>query len=177
MNVRDIKKVAAPLKRRIMLLINRGVLKGLVDSAKRQYIQLSGFAGETKDNVERVQEYGFTSHPHTGAQVIFISLAGNRDHPVAIAADDPRYRYKGLAPGEVAIYTDEGDVIHLKRGGTVLVKAATKVRIEGDLEVTGEIKDRCDTDGKTMKIMRTTYNGHTHDGDSGGTTSVTEDQM
>lgn len=175
--IRDIKKIAAPLKRRILLLINRGVVRSVIDTAKRQYIQLSGFAGETKDSVERVQQYGFTSNPHPGAQVVFVRLAGNSEHPVVIAADDPRYRYKGLAPGEVAIYTDEGDVIHFKRDRVIEITAGTKVRIIGDLEVTGEIKDRCDDDGRTMEEMREIYNDHTHTGDSGGSTSNPGDQM
>jgi len=45
------------------------------------------------------------------------------------------------------------------------------------LEVTGEIKDHCDTDGRTMDEMRTIYDSHTHPGDSGGTTGVPNQGM
>ena len=50
-------------------------------------------------------------------------------------------------------------------------------RIEGNLDVTGEITDRVDIDGLSMASMRTTYNGHTHPGDSGGTTGTPNQGM
>lgn len=119
--IRTIDKSLQPLKRRIYLMLGRAVLAALSDDKQRQYVQFSALKGEVKDNVERVQEYGFTSHPLPGAQVIFISLSGNRDHPVVISADDPRYRKNDLEPGEVALYTDEGDFIHFKRNKTIEV--------------------------------------------------------
>ena len=45
-------------------------------------------------------------------------------------------------------------------------------RVEGDLVATGEIIDRVDSTGQSMASMRTTYNDHDHDGDSGGLTST-----
>jgi len=74
-----------------------------------------------------------------------------------------------LEKGEVALYDDSGNKVHIKRGGTIQVVASSDVlvqtpsaRIEGDLEVTGEVKDRCDSDGHTMEEMRTAYDAHTH---------------
>ncbi|EFO7235869.1 baseplate assembly protein, partial [Salmonella enterica] len=45
-------------------------------------------------------------------------------------------------------------------------------RFEMPIESTGDIRDNCDSSGKTMAEMRTTYNGHTHkeNGDGGGIT-------
>ena len=45
------------------------------------------------------------------------------------------------------------------------------------LECTGEIKDRCNSDGRTMEDMRNIYDGHTHPGDSGGTTGAPNQVM
>lgn len=49
---------------------------------------------------------------------------------------------------------------------------AGKARFEMPIESTGDIRDNCDSSGKTMAEMRTTYNGHTHkeNGDGGGIT-------
>lgn len=172
--MRGIDRLMAPMKRRVMLMIGRAVVNLINDGAKLQALQVSLLEGEVRDRVERFQEYGFTSHPHPGAEAVSASVMGNRDHCVVIAVDDRRYRLQGLEQGEVAIYTDEGDQIVIKRGGTILVKAATKVRIESPmLECTGEIKDRCDSDGKTMEQMRNTYNAHVHpENDSGGPTGA-----
>lgn len=156
--------------RGVQLLIGRAVLLAVQDSAKRQLVQFEALKGELKGDVERIQDYGFTSVPLPGAQVVFANVSGNRDHPVAIRVDDPRYRKMGMQPGEVAIYTDEGDYILLKRGNIIeistselLVKATDSVRMETPiLEVTGEIIDHCDDTGQSMASMRNTYNIHTH---------------
>jgi phage gp45-like len=60
-----------------------------------------------------------------------------------IQIDDRRYRLHPLEPGEVAVYTDEGDWIALKRdrkihingGGEVIVTGATKLRVESTVLV------------------------------------------
>lgn len=174
------------LRDRIFLLIGRAVLAAVNDGGNRQRVQFSALRGEVKDDVERVQEYGFTSVPLPGAQVLFVSISGGRDHPIAISVDDPRYRMKGLQPGEVALYTDEGDYIVMKRGkiieintNTLLVKAAEKVRFETpQFETTGEVIDHIDSGGQTMQGMRETYNIHVHpENDGGGPTDDPNQKM
>lgn len=163
-----------PTLRRVRLMVGRAIVNLVNDATKMQSVQVSLLADEVRPDVERFQNYGFTSHPHPGAEAVALSVAGNRDHVVVVAVDDRRYRLAALQQGEVAIYTDEGDQIVIQRGGTILVKASTKVRIESPmLECTGEIKDRCDSDGKTMEQMRNTYNAHMHpENDSGGPTGA-----
>lgn len=180
----NVKSLLAPLARRVQLMIGRAVLAAVEDNAGRQYVQLKVLKGETKDGVERVQQYGFTSHPLAGAQVILACLGGNRDHPVAISVDDHRHR-PALQKGEVAIYMADGSNITLKTGNKIemntaelTVNASAKARfVTPMLEVTGDIKDKCDADGTTMGEMRTTYDSHTHAGDSGGTTSAPNQSM
>ncbi|SDH81370.1 phage baseplate assembly protein V [Pseudomonas flavescens] len=133
-------------------------------------VQMQGLAGETVSG-ELMQHYGFTSAPLAGAEYIVLPVGGNSRHSVVIASEDGRYRVK-LADGEVALYTDEGDHIHLKRGRlievvteTLVVKAGTKVRFETPLvEATGNVKaDGEISDGtRAMSEDRQLYNGHKH---------------
>ena len=184
--VKLINKLTGPLARRVRLMVSRGVIGAVNDALKEQGVQVALLADEVRD-CERYQEYGFTSVPQAGAEAITVFVGGSRDHGVVIATGDRRYRLKGLAVGEVSLYTDEGDHIKLGRGRvievettTLLVKAATKVRMETPLlEVTGEIKDRCDTDGKSMESMRTTYDSHTHleNNLTGGSTNAPNQTM
>ncbi len=176
MNILDRKMQS--IRDRIYLLVGRAVLAAVSDGGRRQRVQFTALKGEIKDGVEYVQPYGSHSVPLAGAEVLFLSISGNRDHPVAICISDPRYK-PNWQPGETGKYTDEGDFIHLKRGRTIeivtdtlVVKAATKIRFETtQLEVTGEIIDRVDDGGQTMRNMRETYNIHTHpENDSGGPT-------
>lgn len=173
-----IDKALKPLRDRIYLLIGRAVLTAVTDSTKRQRVQFSALKGEVKDSVERIQEYGFTCFPLPGAQVLFASISGNRDHPVAFAVDDPRYRLKDLQPGEVAVYNHEGTCIVLKNGNEIHMTAETKIRmITPLLEVTGDIIDNAEDGGQTMLSMRQTYNIHTHPENDAHTHGPTDDPI
>jgi phage baseplate assembly protein V len=191
-----------PVWRRIRLLVSRGVLKLVDDSLKLQGVQVSLLGGEPA-RAERFQEYGYTSHPHPGAEAIVAAVGGARAHLVALAVDDRRYRVKDLAQGEVAIYDDLGNVIVFKRdkiqvqavqhlevtAPTCHITATTthdgNVTINGNLVVsgTGAFTDALSSatsvaDPKgTMQGIRDTYNGHNHPGDSGGTTGAPNQGM
>ncbi|MEW6612712.1 MAG: phage baseplate assembly protein V [Pseudomonadota bacterium] len=188
-----IHKLTEDMRGKVRLMVGRAILAAISDAGAIQTAQAQLLADETHDDMERIQEYGFTSVPLPGAEGVAVFVGGNRDHGLIIATDDRRCRKKDLQGGEVALYTDEGDCIVLNRGRVVRIvagaqvevtapvvtlKAATKVRMETPLlEVTGDIKDKCDTTGKTMAGMRTTYNTHTHPGDSGGTTGTPNQGM
>lgn len=164
---------------RLANLLARGFVRLVNAGLKMQGLQIGLMADETIDDIEHVEPYGFTSHPKAGAEAFAGFFDGDRSHGVVLCVADRRYRLKGLAEGEMAIYDDLGQKVHLTRAGIVIdgaglplviqnvptatVKAATKVRMETALlEVTGEIKDKCDSTGKTMSGMRNTYNTHTH---------------
>lgn len=121
----DYKKLLEPLSRRILALVGRALIETVTDTDKMQRLKIQALADESLEDVERIQEYGFTSVPKSGAEAIFVSLGGNREHTVVIAVDDRRYRLKGLAEGEVALYSDEGDKIVLKRGNKIEVTTKT----------------------------------------------------
>jgi len=90
------------------------MIRGIIKSVTEGFIKLfsaSGRANESFSDREYFQHYGFTSRPREGAEIIIIR-EGN--HIIGIASDDRRYRL-AIEDGEVALYTDEGDYIHLKR--------------------------------------------------------------
>lgn len=159
------------LGRRIRTLLSRGVVALVNDALKIQQLQLTVLDGETVV-AQRLQNYGFTSVPLAGAEAVLAAIAGARSHLVVVATDDGRYRLKGLQNGEVAIYTDEGDSIVMKRGHlvevttqTLHVTAQTKVRFDtprmelsGDFAGEGEVADKV----RAMSGDRDIYNGHDH---------------
>jgi phage baseplate assembly protein V len=98
----------------------------MADAARKlQTLQVRLTAGEIKDGAEHFEAYGFTSHPLAEAEVLTAFLGGDRSHAVVLVASDRRYRIKELKPGEVAIYTDEGDKIHFKRGRIIDIETET----------------------------------------------------
>lgn len=96
------------------------VVTGSTDSTtKVQLLQLTGLAGEKLDGAEYFQHYGFTSNPLAGSMGIAIPLNGVTSHTVIVATEHGAYRLTSLKPGEVALYTDEGTCVVLKRGKIV----------------------------------------------------------
>lgn len=114
---RELTKFFAPLRRRVALMVGRCVILATNDAKSLQELQISALADEELDRIERIQEYGFTSHAHAGAEGVIVCVGGNRNHALVIAVDDKRYRLTGLEMGEVAIYDDLGQKIVLKRTG------------------------------------------------------------
>lgn len=112
---------------RVMMMFARGVLRSVNDSNGRQQLQVELLKGELRDGVERMQNYGFTSHPK-GGDVAVAFIGGNREQGIVLIADDRRYRIS-LEPGEVAIYDDLGNKIELLRD-MVKVTAVLKVQVD-----------------------------------------------
>ncbi|MFL1562485.1 phage baseplate assembly protein V [Pseudomonas sp. O64] len=116
-------------------ILVRGTLS-LVDGLKKlQELQVKLLAGEIKDGMEHFEPYGFTSNANAGAEVLAGFFGGNRSHGVVICVADRRFRLQGLESGEVALYTDEGDKLHFKRGRVIEIETMTlKVRADTAVE-------------------------------------------
>lgn len=217
----------------------RVILSSVVEGVIKRFTG-AGRGGEVIEDREAMEHYGFTSRPLPGAEAVVIR-EGN--HFLMIASDDRRYRVT-LAAGELALYDDQGQKAHFKRGGEIhvvctnrltadvtndtvvnttraavnasescivtspLVKAVAetqvildtplttctgnltvdggitctgsygasggKIQTPGDIVSTGgEVIDRV----RALSADRAIFNGHTHPGDSGGTTDVPNEAM
>lgn len=132
-------------------VLARGVVVLADATRKLQSLQLRITAGEVKDDMEHLEPYGFTSCPHEGAEAL-AGFLGDRSHGVVLVVADRRYRLPGLQAGEVALYTDEGDRVVLKRGRvieletqTLRIKAGQAVQFDTPLiSTTGRIESAGD---------------------------------
>lgn len=131
MDQNTFSRMMSPFTRALRGLVARAVVRRVDDGPKMQELQVGLLADELADGVERFQNYGFTAHPQPGAEGIAVFVGGDRAHGVVIAVDDRRFRLTSLEPGEVAIYTDEGDTIHLMRDRRIKV---TTLHLEVDAE-------------------------------------------
>jgi len=129
-------------------MIARGTVALASAGSMLQTLQMRLTAGEVKDDLEHFEPYGYTSHPLPGAEGVALFLGGDRSHGVVVCVADRRFRLKELQPGEVALYTDEGDTFVFKRGRvvelqtmTLKVKAGTLVEFDTPLiKTTGRIE-------------------------------------
>lgn len=148
-------------------MMARGTVVLAAAEKMMQTLQVRLTAGELKDNVEHFEPYGLTSNPLPGAEVLTLFLGGDRSNAVVVVASDRRYRIKELAPGEVAIYTDEGDKVHFKRGRvidveteTLNIKATSSVNFDTPLITqTGQIVSQGDQVAGGVSQINHPHNG------------------
>jgi phage baseplate assembly protein V len=136
MKLTDLQKLLRPLHVRLSNLVSRGVVTRVTDSGKLQTLQLGLLSEETRDAVERFQQYGFTSVPIAGAEAVVLFVGGRRDHGLVVAVDDKRHRKSGLQAGEVAVYSQAGASVVLKADGSVEVtpKPGATVTLAGSAD-------------------------------------------
>lgn len=159
---------------RVMMMVARGVLRAVKDDGGRQQLQVEFLKDELRDGVERMQNYGFTSHPR-GGDVAAVFLGGNREKGIVLVVDDRRYRLS-LKPGEVAINDDLGNKVELLRdmlkvtavqhleATAPTMKIVADVSIEGKLTVTGDVT----TTGLLRNNGKLVGSTHTHSGVTAG---------
>jgi len=147
------------LTRRVMNMVARGVIAKSDDEPGMQNVQVTLLHEEAKVAVERFQNYGFSSHAPGQSEVVVVFFGGGRDHGLIVGVDDRDSRFTGLQEGEVAIYTDEGDSVVMKRDNNIeittkhaLVKAEEDATIETkDAKIKAEQATITGTDKLTLE--------------------------
>lgn len=163
------------MMKKLRSLIRIGKI-ALVSPGKTQSLQVETTKGETLDNVKFIEPYGLTTFPPNGSETVVVNVGANGGNPLALVVGGRLFRLQDLKQGEVALYTDEGDKIHLKRGHEIAVKTTKfvidadeiqmngKVSISKTLDVEENIKSKAEIADKTgnMTAIRTVYNAHAH---------------
>lgn len=177
-SARDLRKfvdqLMAPLKRRVMLMIGRSVILATKNDEGVQKVQTSLYAGETKDDMELFQHYGFTSVPPPNTAGIAVFPQGNRDEGIVIATENRFLRLQELSTGDVALYDAVGNKIVLKQTsidiecvGAVNVTSTT-AKIDSPSVEIGQGALESVLKGETFQAL---FNSHTHVGNLGFNTT------
>ncbi|OOH87331.1 baseplate assembly protein [Pasteurellaceae bacterium 15-036681] len=103
----------------------RGTLTLVKSSGDIQHVQVTGLADETLSDVEFMQQFGLTSVPPAGTEVVVIPVGGKTTHSIVIATENGSFRVKNLKNGEVALYDSSGSTIILKNGRVIEVDCDT----------------------------------------------------
>lgn len=160
-----LKRWVNPLRVKISNIAGRGIITKSQDPAGLQTLQVQLSKDEIKDDVQRLQNYGFTSYPMEGAQALGIFQDGSREGGIIVALDDARYRIQ-VSEGEVAMYSKFGNKIVMKDDGSIEATPAPGMpfKINGDVTATGTIHGEIDVIAGIAISLKT----HVH---SGGTIS------
>lgn len=167
--------------RRIQMMFGRGRVTYTDDSGPVQKMQVRLSGLETSDGRVRMAEFGFTSNPPIGSDVLTLHVSGDRGAGTVFATNHQQSRPTGLAAGESMLYSQDGKYVYITADGgisvfangqpvnvtgatTITVNATQKVRaVTPRFECTGDIVDNCDTTGRSMAADRVIYDSHEHD--------------
>lgn len=114
---------------------SRVVLVTVDDAGAYQTAVCNGLVGERFDNIDRLQNYGFTSQPLPGCKGVVVMANGSRDNAIIVATDDGKYRLS-LQPGDVAVYDNRQQSIVMSDEG-ITVEAPRGLYVNGDIYHTG----------------------------------------
>lgn len=137
----------------------------LADGMKKmRSVQVRLLADEVRDDLEHVEPYGFSSEPHPDAEAFALFFDGDRSHGVVLCIADRRYRLKPLKTGEVAIFDDLGQKVHLTRDGLeVYTPGWLHATVDKDAEITvgGNVAERVGGDVSAIVSGNVTLNAST----------------
>jgi phage baseplate assembly protein V len=172
-------------------IVGAGRVTAADDSGQVQQLQVteaasgSGFIDRVLDKVTRIFEFGFTSVPPLGSEVLTLRRRGDRTLTLVIGTSHRPSRPTGLQPGDSAQYDARGAIIKLTAAGLTIdcaglacvIQNASSVHIKGDLIVDGEITGLNASSALALSTVRTKFDAHGHTGVStGGGTSGTPNQ-
>lgn len=179
--------------RQLKMMLGIGRVTGLNDDGVIQSMQYRT-ALDVRGDTPRMAEYGFSSAPPEGSDVVVLSLGGDRSSQVIIATNHKGSRHTGLLAGETVIYNQTGQFVKLTASGievqanaqpvqvanatTVTITATEKVIANTPrFECTGDIIDNSGSNSATLKDLRDAYDGHKHDvkNVSSGSATVTSE--
>lgn len=145
-------------------LIGTGIVRLFYPKRGLQEAQVEMEEGETRDELEHALPYGFAHLPRKGSEACVVFPNGDRSYGLVLSVYDREHRLKLNHEGDVAIYDDQGQVIHLTRSGIEITSSnpvtinAPETHINGALNVSGD-----------ANIGGKSFLNHTHGGvESGG---------
>jgi phage baseplate assembly protein V len=166
--------------RRLQLMSGWGRVSFADDSRSAQMLQVSLNDSEARDGTPRIAEFGLTSVPPAGSDVLVVFLGGDRSKGVVVATGHQASRPLGLKAGETMlydlwgkhVYLTEADGIVVEAGGapvtvnnstTVTINAATSIVLDTPLvKILGDLLDNYQTNPHTLAQMREIFNAHTN---------------
>lgn len=150
--------------RKLLMMISRAIINLVDDTKDVQTMQVDALADETHEDLEVFGLYGVGSNPPPGSEAIMAAVGGVRSNSVIIGVNNRTFRLVGLESGEVALFDDVDQVVHLKRDGIYLSSpfkveiTAPNTQINGDLNCTGTITATTNVigGGKSLKTHKHT---------------------
>lgn len=105
------------------MMVGRGRKTTGDDSGNVQMLQVQLGSSDVRDNTPRLAEFGFSSMPPDGSDLIVLFVGGDRSNGVIIASGHIASRPQNLAPGESKLYCQDGKYVHMTAAGGIVIEA------------------------------------------------------
>ena len=107
-----------------------------------QKIQVEGLDGETVQDLEHAENFGFTSNPPAGSDCVVVPLGGKTSHGIIVTTTNGAYRITGLSDGETAVYNADGAKMVLKKGRVIEIDCdKLNIKAPSGVNITSEKVD------------------------------------
>ena len=126
----SISRATDTIRKKIFLIAGRGTLKTIVVSKNTAKAQGEFLKDETISDIDVMEDYGFSSNPEAGAQIVAIFIDGNREQGISIRTHDRRYKPTDLQPGEACMYHKSGSRILMKSDGSIEVDSTVGITLK-----------------------------------------------
>lgn len=129
-----IKAMLSPLRVALRNMARRGLATLIDDSGEFQKLQVR-IGREERNDIDRWQDYGRSSHPPKNSKLLTLNLGSNPDGMIVIGVAHGESRPRELAEGEQILFDMHGDkFIHFRADGTLHIKAP-RLLLEGVQQV------------------------------------------
>lgn len=136
------------VKNKIRLIVGRALIEAVNSSSGDDglSVDVSLAGGERHSRIPLFQQYGICSRPNKDSEAVILFIGGSRDNGIAVATQGSASKLPPLEDGEVALFSEYGQTIILKKDGSIVAtpKSGQPYRIEADVQVTGDVKAFCD---------------------------------
>lgn len=124
------------LHRRIRMILAPAVIKTTDDTGSllKGQINING-TPEVIDPIGIMYAYGYHANPLPNTDATALFLAGDRSNPIIVATNHQQSRPRNYKPGEIGIYTDEGDTVTLNRENKLNITSKDRVTVKGTNKV------------------------------------------
>lgn len=156
------------LKKAVRLMVGKCIIEAASKEPDGVNADIMLLGNERHYGLRLMQHYGFASVPNADSEGVALFVGGARDNGIVIASQGDASKIPALEKGEVALFSEFGQTIVLKKDGSILAtpKSGKPYKIDSNLEVTGDIKAFCDAAYITMS-------GHIHPTPAGPSSPAT----
>lgn len=125
--VKLIQKVCNALNRKLIQTVRFGKVV-LIKDGKTQKLQLKTLGGDVIDNAAFLEPYGLTAKPRKEESLaLVLAVAGEASNTVVLNIHNRELRFKSLKEGEVCLYDEFGNFVHLKQDGVLEINSPNKI--------------------------------------------------